>query len=148
MISLTWRQHRAQLLTAAALITLLSGYLLFTGHQMASYMAGIGLNTCLSSHGQCDVLAQAFLSRFNSTSNNMFSLLDLVPLLAGLFWGAPLIARDRCIRTSHRFQCHGERLPNLQRRRDGRADQLPRCQRFPVLRYLPTRQPVLANTRH
>jgi hypothetical protein len=93
MIALTWRQHRVQLLTAAALITALSGYLLFTGHQMASYRASIGLNTCVSSHGHCDLLARAFLDRFSSSSQ-VFSLLDLVPLLAGLFWGAPLIARE------------------------------------------------------
>lgn len=93
MIALTWRQHRAQLLTAAALITVLSGYLLLMGHQMASYMASLGLSTCLASHGNCGFLAGAFLDRFGSTSH-VFSLLDLVPLLAGLFWGAPLIARE------------------------------------------------------
>jgi hypothetical protein len=93
MIALTWRQHRAQLLTAAALIMVLSGYLLFTGHQMASYMASIGLSACQSSNGNCGVLARAFLTRFTNPSQ-VFSLLDLVPLLVGLFWGAPLIARE------------------------------------------------------
>jgi ABC-2 family transporter protein len=93
MIALTWRQHRAQLVTAAALIVGLSGYLRFLAHQMSSYMASIGLSTCLSSHGSCDVLADAFLTRFEGTSH-VFSLLDLAPLLAGLFWGAPLIARE------------------------------------------------------
>jgi ABC-2 family transporter len=93
MIALTWRQHRAQLLTAAALITVFSGYLLLTGYQMTSYMASIGLSACLASHGNCGFLAGAFLSRFNNASH-VFSLLDLVPLLAGLFWGAPLIARE------------------------------------------------------
>jgi hypothetical protein len=93
MIALTWRQHRAQFLTAAALITVFSGYLLLMGHQMASYMDSIGLNACLASHGNCNILARAFLSRFSNTSH-VFSLLDLVPLLAGLFWGAPLIARE------------------------------------------------------
>jgi hypothetical protein len=93
MIALTWRQHRAQLLTAVALIAVLAGYLLFMGHQMTSYMASIGLNACLASHGRCDVLARAFFDRFGNASQ-MFSLLDLVPLLAGLFWGAPLIARE------------------------------------------------------
>jgi hypothetical protein len=93
MIALTWRQHRAQLLTAVALITVLGGYLLFMGHQMTSYMTSIGLNACLASHGKCDVLARAFFDRFSNASQ-MFSLLDLVPLLAGLFWGAPLIARE------------------------------------------------------
>jgi hypothetical protein len=93
MMALTWRQHRAQLLTAAALVALLSGYLLFTGHQMASFMTSIGLRSCLSDHGQCDVLASAFLMRFGSTAN-VFTLIDLAPLLAGLFWGAPLVARE------------------------------------------------------
>jgi hypothetical protein len=93
MIALTWRQHRAQLLTAAAIVAALSGYLLFTGHQMTSFMAAVGLNSCLAGHGQCDVLAAAFFTRFGGASQ-VFTLLDLVPLLAGLFWGAPLIARE------------------------------------------------------
>ena len=93
MIALTWRQHRAQLLTAAALLTALSAYLLFMTHQMTSYMASIGLSACLAGHGNCDVQAEAFLNRFGNASH-VFSLLDLVPLLAGLFWGAPLIARE------------------------------------------------------
>ncbi len=93
MIALTWRQHRAQLLTAAALVTALSAYVLLMAHQMTSYMASIGLSACLAGHGQCDVMAGAFLGRFSSTGH-AFSLLDLVPLLAGLFWGAPLIARE------------------------------------------------------
>lgn len=93
MIALTWRQHRAQLLTAAALLTALSAYLLFTTHQMTSYMGSIGLSACLAGHGNCDIQAEAFLARFGSASH-VFSVLDLVPLLAGLFWGAPLIARE------------------------------------------------------
>jgi ABC-2 family transporter protein len=93
MIALTWRQHRAQLLAAAAMIAALGGYLVFVGHQMTSYMASIGLSACLARHGNCGLLDSAFLSRFNSASD-VFSLLDLVPLLAGLFWGAPLIARE------------------------------------------------------
>jgi hypothetical protein len=93
MIALTWRQHRAQLLTAAALVAALGGYLVFSGHQMTSYMSGIGLSACLASHGHCGLLAGAFLSRF-SGSTDAFWLIGLVPLLAGLFWGAPLIARE------------------------------------------------------
>jgi hypothetical protein len=93
MIALTWRQHRAQLLTAAALIAALSAYVLLMWHQMTSYMASIGLSACLASHGQCNLMAGAFLSRFSNTSQ-VFSVLDLAPLLAGLFWGAPLIARE------------------------------------------------------
>ena len=93
MIALTWRQHRAQLLIAAALVAAVSGYLVFTGHQMTSYMSSIGLSTCLASHGKCNLLAGAFLNRF-SGSTDTFWLINLVPLLAGLFWGAPLIARE------------------------------------------------------
>ena len=81
MIALTWRQHRAQLLTAAALLTALSAYLLFTTHQMTSYMGSIGLSACLAGHGNCDIQAEAFLARFGNASH-VFSLLDLVPLLA------------------------------------------------------------------
>jgi hypothetical protein len=101
MMALAWRQHRAQLLVAAALIALLSGYLLLTGQQMASFMTSVGLRTCLSEHGQCDLLAGEFLNRFGNTAN-VFSLVALVPLLAGLFWGAPLVARE-AERGTHRM---------------------------------------------
>lgn len=93
MIALTWRQHRAQLLVIAALTVAIGAYLLVTSREMTSYMASIGLSRCLSSHGHCDLLAEAFLSRFGSASH-AFSLFDLLPLLAGLFLGAPLIARE------------------------------------------------------
>jgi len=93
MIALTWRQHRVQLLAAAAVILAFSGYLLVTGHQMTSYMSSIGLDTCLSHHGNCQTLAVGFLGQFGNAANP-FSLIDLLPLLAGLFWGAPLVARE------------------------------------------------------
>jgi ABC-2 family transporter protein len=93
MIAMAWRQHRAQLLVSAALIGAVGGYLLASGLQMSSYQTSIGLSHCLSVHGQCDLLAEAFFHRFGGSAG-LFSLLDLLPLLAGMFWGAPLIARE------------------------------------------------------
>lgn len=93
MIALTWRQHRAQLLIAAGLLLALSAYLLVSAQQMTSYMSSIGLTRCLSAHGNCGLLAAGFFSRFGGASH-LFPLLAMLPLLAGVFWGAPLIARE------------------------------------------------------
>jgi hypothetical protein len=93
MIALTWRQHRLQALSALAVLAALAAYLLVSEHQITSYMGGIGLSHCLASHGNCNAATELFTNRYNGK----FGLLDwlvILPLLVGLFWGAPLLARE------------------------------------------------------
>ena len=95
MIAMTWRQHRLQLLTAAVIVAGLAGYLLFGTWQHDSYASQIGLTACLNAtpHRDCGLLAEVFFNRFGGVPAP-FSLVAVLPLLAGLFFGAPLIARE------------------------------------------------------
>ena len=95
MIAMTWRQHRLQLLVAAAMLAGAAGYLFFGAWQHASYARQLGLTTCLRAVPRrvCGPLAQAWFTRFTGIPSG-FELLALLPLLAGLFLGAPLLARE------------------------------------------------------
>ncbi len=95
MIAMTWRQHRLQLLVAAVVLAGAAGYLLFGAWQHASYASQIGLTACLNArpHRDCGLQAEVFFNRFGGIPGP-FILLAALPLLAGLFLGAPLLARE------------------------------------------------------
>jgi hypothetical protein len=93
MTWLTWRQHRLQAVTAAAVLGLLALVLALTGHQMTSYLHSIGLSACLSQHVNCDSLGQLFENRYGALLDDI-AYLNFLPLLVGMFWGAPLLARE------------------------------------------------------
>jgi hypothetical protein len=75
MVWLTWRQHRAQILVTAGFLAAMGVVLLVHG------LAAAGLqDEALGAHYH-----QLYL---------YVSWLPVVPLVAGLFWGAPLLARE------------------------------------------------------
>lgn len=94
MIALTWRQHRLQALISAAVLAALAGYLLLTGSQTTSFLHSTGLSACLRAHGSCGGLANTFIGRYPGAPIEFDLLIWLMPILVGLFWGAPLIARE------------------------------------------------------
>jgi hypothetical protein len=108
MIWLTWRQFRAQAVTAVAALAAFAILLAVTESHIASLYAASGITGC---HGDsCAGLASQFLVRL--TSGNSFPLLPAgtdpyvilyflsvlvilaAPAILGIFWGAPLIARE------------------------------------------------------
>ena len=98
MIRLTWLQFRAQVVTAAAALAAFAALLAATGPHMASVYAASGLSSCHG--GNCRNLAGDFLAQLQSTGTypalyliSIVSIL-LAPAVIGLFWGAPLIARE------------------------------------------------------
>jgi hypothetical protein len=93
MTWLVWRQHRAQALFAVAALSVFAVFLIATGEQMSAVFHGSGLASCLSSSADCSSLQSAFEAQFKSlrTLSDQFTLL---PLVIGLFWGAPLVARE------------------------------------------------------
>lgn len=93
MLWLTWRQHRIQLAAAAGLVGALAVFLAITQAQMSGALHGSALAACLDTHGDCALLAGAFRTRFG-TLLTLVAYLQLLPMLAGLFWGAPLLARE------------------------------------------------------
>ncbi|WP_035841284.1 ABC transporter permease [Kitasatospora azatica] len=103
MIWLTWRQHRKQALFTAIALLLISAALVPTGLQMHNFFDSSGLAACRSALGsadlipatthQCGSVQQQFTNRFG-TLPVVAVLLLLLPLLVGLFFGAPLVSRE------------------------------------------------------
>ncbi len=98
MIWLTWRQFRTQAFTAAAALAVLAVLFAVTGPHMASLYAASGLSGC---HGaSCQNLAGSFEAELQSTATYqalyLISVVSILfaPAVIGLFWGAPLIARE------------------------------------------------------
>jgi hypothetical protein len=99
MMWLTWRQFRAQAIVAAAALAVVAIALAVTGPHLADLFASSGLATC-QAHGTCGADVAAFMDQVKSASgdNVLFflsnALLGVTPALIGIFWGAPLIARE------------------------------------------------------
>ena len=112
MIWLTWRQHRKQVLFAVIGLAALAAALLPTGLQMHDKFNNSGLAACLAKLGtaqmvsakasnSCQDLSGNFSHEFGGMSLIAILLLVL-PLLVGLFFGAPLVARE-VEHGTHRF---------------------------------------------
>jgi hypothetical protein len=93
MTWLTWRQHRGQLIAAAAILSILAVFLVTTERSMTSYLHTTGLGACLASQRDCGAISQLFENRYSGLLGDA-AYLNFLPLLVGLFWGAPLIARE------------------------------------------------------
>lgn len=106
MIWLTWRQHRLQAEYLALGLAVMAAVLYPLGRSMHGAFAKDGLAACLSGGNpefvtpggneaaeRCHDLAEAFLNRFGALQP-VGILLVFLPLVAGLFLGAPLVARE------------------------------------------------------
>ncbi|MGI9008822.1 MAG: ABC transporter permease subunit [Streptosporangiaceae bacterium] len=93
MTWLMWRQHRLQALASVCVLALLAIFLVITEREMSGYLHSTGLAACLNRHGSCDALSQLFENRYGALLNNI-AYLNFLPLLVGMFWGAPLLARE------------------------------------------------------
>jgi ABC-type transport system involved in multi-copper enzyme maturation permease subunit len=92
MIWLTWRQFRAQALATLVVLLVATIYLLITGfHMRDSYHADLA--TC-AAQNDCGSLLNTLQGRYNAAFQLCELLLVAVPALIGIFWGAPLIARE------------------------------------------------------
>ncbi|QLQ36506.1 ABC transporter permease subunit [Micromonospora robiginosa] len=100
MIWLTWRQFRAQALTAGVGLALFAAFLVFLGLRTRSAyddnIVGCG------SPADCSSAAEFFQDQFSTQITLASVLLLVIPVLIGIFWGAPLIARELETGT-HRF---------------------------------------------
>jgi hypothetical protein len=92
MIRFAWLQSRSQTLVAAALLAIIAITLAVTGpslvHLYDTTVAGCSAN------GDCQAADTAFLQNDHLLRTILNDLLVVVPALIGLFWGAPLIARE------------------------------------------------------
>jgi hypothetical protein len=109
MIWLTWRQFRAQAITAAAALAAFTILLGLSASSLTSMYNASGLTSCHG--GTCAGLASNFLQQVSSTGQGFPLLPDgsnpyvilyflsilvilIAPAIVGIFWGAPLIARE------------------------------------------------------
>jgi hypothetical protein len=95
MMWLTWRQFRPQAIATAAALAVVAIVLVATRLGLASRYAAAGLSAC---HAHCATAASIFLDRVGNFDKFLdfgtVLLLLVAPALMGLFWGAPLIARE------------------------------------------------------
>jgi hypothetical protein len=103
MIWLSWRQFRVQAVAAAVALAAFAILLAVTGPHLASLYAASRITGCHG--GSCGNAASGFLSRLAVTSPYpIVYLLGIgfilaAPAIIGIFWGAPLIARELETRT-------------------------------------------------
>ena len=93
MIWLTWRQFRAPAALTAAGLAALAAILALTGPGLADdYSSGIA--ACTSQGGDCSNFVDQFFRDHRDAFEAVTSVVLVLPALIGLFWGAPLIARE------------------------------------------------------
>jgi hypothetical protein len=96
MIWMTWRQFRPAAIAAAAALVALAAALAATRPALLSLYTSAGLPAC---HAGCATEARSFFFSVQSSKTEKIrfaciGIMYLVPAVIGLFWGAPLIARE------------------------------------------------------
>ena len=96
MIWFTWRQFRTPAWIAIGGLAVIAVVLAVAGHNLADLWTTSGAAAC---HSDCGNAISTFLDSVRSGINDKvynFSLgvMYVVPALIGIFWGAPLIARE------------------------------------------------------
>jgi hypothetical protein len=96
MIWMTWRQFRPAAIAAGAALVALAAAVAATRPTLLSLYSSAGLPAC---HAACAADASNFLGSVQqSYTGKIFyagiGIMYLVPAVIGLFWGAPLIARE------------------------------------------------------
>jgi hypothetical protein len=96
MIWFTWRQFRTQTWITAGALALLAAALWVTAREIAAAYANANVAACGS---DCASAIDNFLQEVKTgTAGTVYvvaiGLMYLVPALIGIFWGAPLLARE------------------------------------------------------
>ncbi|GAB3150025.1 ABC transporter permease [Amycolatopsis sp. NPDC004378] len=105
MIWLTWRQHRRQALFTLGALVALAAVMVPTGLAMHTKFDGLGLPACQAAlgsasmvtateaAGNCERLGHQFQQQFGGMVF-VAVLFVVLPVLVGVFFGAPLVARE------------------------------------------------------
>ena len=103
MAWVTWRQHRAQLVAAGGLLLALAAAFFATHLPIQAAFDRDSLAACLppAARTGCDIIVPHFEGEFSGLVTAM-RVMAALPALAGLFVGAPLLARELELGT-HRF---------------------------------------------
>ena len=92
MIRFTWLQFRTQAVVALGGLAVVAVALAITGPHLA-HLYDTTVATCRA-HGDCQAATAAFLRNDRALQIGLDALVVVVPGLIGLFWGAPLVARE------------------------------------------------------
>jgi hypothetical protein len=93
MIWTTWRQHRAEAGVGVLILLALGAGLIAVGNIARARARGLGLPSCSSGGGDCTKALDALHRDFHSIPPFTAALVAF-PLLAGMFWAAPLVSRE------------------------------------------------------
>jgi hypothetical protein len=92
MIRLTWLQFRVQTAVAAAGLAIVAIIAAVTGpHLLHLYHATV---TGCAAYGTCDTATTIFLRNDQLLRSSFGILVVVIPGIIGVFWGAPLVARE------------------------------------------------------
>lgn len=91
MTWLAWRQFRASAVVAVIGLLVLGPWVLITGRSLSDEYDE-GMAGCTSQG--CRQFIDSFVDRHVASLLGLVLLVILVPVLLGLFWGAPLVARE------------------------------------------------------
>jgi ABC-type transport system involved in multi-copper enzyme maturation permease subunit len=91
MIWTTWRQHRAEAAVGAVILAVLAAAALVVGSIARDRARGLGLPACTG--GNCEDALGRLHRDFHSLPPFTFAFL-VIPILAGMFWAAPLVSRE------------------------------------------------------
>ncbi|MGY0235200.1 ABC transporter permease subunit [Longispora urticae] len=92
MIWLTWRQFRVQAGVVFAALAVLGVALAVTGPAMAGDYAD-GMKAC-AARGTCESFSHQFFEDRTSLFTAFGLVVLVLPAIIGMFWGAPLVARE------------------------------------------------------
>lgn len=92
MIRLAWRQFRLQAAIAGVLVAIVAAVALVTGPHLA-HLYDTLVKPCASRH-DCPTATTVFLDNDHFLQASLPVLLLAAPALIGVFWGAPLVARE------------------------------------------------------
>jgi hypothetical protein len=92
VIWLTWRQFRTQILVVAGVLAALALVLIVTGPHLVS-LSDAYLKSCHADK-DCGSTTNPVANTDAKLQSGIADLLLLAPALIGIFWGAPLIARE------------------------------------------------------
>jgi len=96
MIWLTWRQFRTQALVGFAVTVAVAAVFLATRGSLLALARDTGYTGCTTG---CDQVAEQFVRQaqiqfYGRLLQDGSALMFILPALVGLFWGAPLVARE------------------------------------------------------
>jgi hypothetical protein len=92
MTRLTWMQFRLQALVAFGGIAIVAVSLALTGPNL-EHLYDTTIANCASRH-DCSLASAALITNGDKFSIVLRVLVEIVPALLGVFWGAPLVARE------------------------------------------------------